>query len=555
MRHMRPLIALSLAGLMTLSACGEDVAAKDDSAAGSSAAGGSNNSAPAKDGGSITVRGCTPQNPLIPSNTNETCGGNVLDAVTARLIHYNPDTAKPEMDIAQSIETKDNQNFTVKIKPGYKFSDGTKVKAQNFVAGWNWAAYGPNAQQSGYFFEPIEGYADEQCGDEACKTKPKVKTMSGLKVVDDHTFTIKTTEKVSNLKVRLGYTAFAPLPDAFLKDPTNKKWEKMPIGAGPYKVTDNTATAITVAKNENYAGAYQGHVDKVTFKIYNDASPAYNDAVANNLDINDLVPTDQLTNDQWKSDLSGRWAIRQSGINQTLTYSGKDKQLASNKDLVKALGMDIDRETITKQIFAGSRTPADGWVSPVVDGYKKDQCGQMCKYDKDKAVELYKKSGGYKGTLTIAVNGDGDHKAWSQAICNGWKNDLGLKCQLKVTPDFKTLRDMITKRQLQGFFRTGWQMDYPSIENFLTPMYATGASSNDNDYSNKAFDAKLADAAAATNTGEANKLYQEAEKMLVEDPPNIPLWTTSTPFAWSNKVANVKLTPFGTIDFQSVSVK
>ena len=178
-------------------------------------------------------------------------------------------------------------------------------------------------------------------------------------------------------------------PDAFLKDPTNKKWEKMPIGAGPYKVTDNTATAITVAKNENYAGAYQGHVDKVTFKIYNDASPAYNDTVANNLDINDLVPTDQLTNDQWKNDLSGRWAIRQSGINQTLAYSSKDKQLADNKDLVKALGMDIDRETITKQIFAGPRAPADGWVSPVVDWYKKDQCGQMCQYDKGKAVELY----------------------------------------------------------------------------------------------------------------------------------------------------------------------
>jgi len=71
MRHMRPLIALSLAGLMTLAACGEDVAAKDDSAAGSAAAGGSNNSAPAKDGRSITVRGCTPQNPLMPSTPNE----------------------------------------------------------------------------------------------------------------------------------------------------------------------------------------------------------------------------------------------------------------------------------------------------------------------------------------------------------------------------------------------------------------------------------------------------------------------------------------------------
>ena len=114
---------------------------------------------------------------------------------------------------------------------------------------------------------------------------------------------------------------------------------------------------------------------------------------------------------------------------------------------------------------------------------------------------------------------------------------------------------MINKRQLQGFFRTGWQMDYPSIENFLTPLYATGASSNDNDYSDKAFDAKLKEAAAATDTTQANTLYQEAEKILLKNPPNIPLWTTSTPFAWSNKVANVKLTPFGTIDFQSVSVK
>src|SRR3954452_20346501 len=69
-------------------------------------------------GGEIAVRGCTPQNPLIPANTNETCGGNLLDAVIAKLVHYNADTAAPELDIAQSIETKDNQNFTVKLKPG-----------------------------------------------------------------------------------------------------------------------------------------------------------------------------------------------------------------------------------------------------------------------------------------------------------------------------------------------------------------------------------------------------------------------------------------------------
>ena len=68
----------------------------------------------AKTGGEITVRGCNPENPLVPSNTTETCGGNVIDAVFAKLVHYDAETAKPEMEVAESIETTDNQNFTIK---------------------------------------------------------------------------------------------------------------------------------------------------------------------------------------------------------------------------------------------------------------------------------------------------------------------------------------------------------------------------------------------------------------------------------------------------------
>ncbi|MDN6618949.1 MAG: ABC transporter substrate-binding protein, partial [Corynebacterium variabile] len=287
MRRTSPLVALSLSGVMLLAGCGQDVAAPNDSSSASQPAGASG---PAKDGGSVTVRGCTPQNPLIPADTNEVCGGNVLDAVTAKLVPYTSDTAAPELDIAKSIATTDNQNFTVKLNPGYKFSDGTEVKAKNFVDAWNWDAYGPNAQQNAYFFEPIAGYTDVQCADEECKTKPKATTMSGLKVVDDHTFTIATTEKVSNLKVRLGYTAFAPLPDAFLKDPTNKKWEKSPIGAGPFTITQNTATQIVLKKNADYSGKNKAHVDQVTYKVYNDAGPAYHDVVANNLDVSALIP-------------------------------------------------------------------------------------------------------------------------------------------------------------------------------------------------------------------------------------------------------------------------
>ena len=510
-------------------------------------------------GGEIAIRSCTPQNPLIPANTNEVCGGNLLDAITAKLVHYNADTAAPELDIAESIESKDNQTFTVKLKPGYKFHDGTEVKAKNFVDAWNWNTYGPNANLNSYFFEPIEGYADLQCGTDSagesdCEGKPpKAKAMTGLKTVDDHTFTIKTTDKVSNLPVRLGYTAFAPLPDSFFSDP--KAFGEKPIGAGPFKLDSKTDTEMVVSKFADYSGQSKPNVDKVTFRIYNDDSAAYNDVVANNLDFTDTIPVDRLTDDLWKQELPDRNGVSDSGTIATTTYSSKDDNF---KDLRmrQALSMAIDRDLINKQIFNGIRPPLDGFVSPVVDGFKTGACGDACKFNPTEAKKLYEEAGGYKGgPLTISVNGDGGHKPWADAACNSIKNTLGLECITKVTPDFKTLRDQIVKREIKGLFRSGWQMDYPSIENFLTPLYATGASSNDGDYSNPKFDAKLKEAAAAPSLDEANKLYQEAEAILGEDLPVMPMWSYQQASGWSDRVTDVKVTPFGTIDLTSIKVK
>jgi oligopeptide transport system substrate-binding protein len=108
---------------------------------------------------------------------------------------------------------------------------------------------------------------------------------------------------------------------------------------------------------------------------------------------------------------------------------------------------------------------------------------------------------------------------------------------------------------MKGLFRTGWQMDYPSIENFLAPIYKTGASSNDGDYSNPEFDKDLVDAAAATDAAAANAKYQEAEALLAKDMASIPMWYGKAQMGWSDKVTGVKITAFGTIDIPSISVK
>ncbi len=511
-------------------------------------------------GGEISIRGCTPENPLIPGATSEVCGGDVIDAMTAKLVHYDAETAAPTNDIAESIESADNQTFTVKLKQGYKFHDGTEVKAKNFVDAWNYTAAAKNGLAGSYFYAPVEGYGDTQCGSDAagksdCAAKPaKTEKLSGLAVVDDHTFTIKTTEKVSNLPVRLGYSAFAPLPDSFFADP--KAFEDKPVGAGPFKLDSKSTTEMVLTKFADYSGEFKPNVDKVTFRIYAEISAAYADVVANNLDFTAQIPPDQLVAAAYQSDLPDRNGIQETGILAWITFSPVDSQLKDNVALRKAISRAIDRDLIAKQIFDGTVTPSDGWVSPVVDGYKAGACGDSCTFDAQAAKSAYDAAGGYKGTLTMTYNNDGaGNKAYAEAVCNSVKNTLGLDCQAVGTVDFATFNKQIDGGDLKGMFRSGWQMDYPSIENFLTPIYAKGADSNWSKYDNPEFQQLLTQAAAAPSVDEANALYQQAEALLGQDFPTAPLWARATVYGFSDKVTDVKVSAFGTLDLSSIKKK
>ena len=79
----------------------------------------------------------------------------------------------------------------------------------------------------------------------------------------------------------------------------------------------------------------------------------------------------------------------------------------------------------------------------------------------------------------------------------------------------------------QGSLPSGMEMDYPSIENFLTrcttraPVPTMGLQQSE-------FDARLKEAAAAPSLDEANKLYQDAEDILGEDLAVIPMWSYQT---------------------------
>lgn len=509
----------------------------------------------------VLVRGCQPQNPLVPGNTGESCGHDIVELFTSALYRNDAETGKPVADLAESVETDDNVHFTVKIKPDVKFHDGSAVTAKSFVDAWNYTAASANGQYLAYFFEPIKGYADVDCeklaDDGSCTTPSKVEEMSGLKVVDETTFTVETSAPVSNLPVRLGYTAFAPLPEAFFEDP--KAFEAKPVGAGPYEVVSwAPKQGAKLKKFADYGGdGPAGNLENIEFKIYDDEKSAYNDLLAGNLDVLDTLPTDALVGKVYQNDLPDRWDQEPYPAIQTVTFPpSKTNSAYDDPKLRQAISMAIDRQKVIDDQFDGAREIATGWGAPGIEGYEPGACGEFCEYNPEKAKELFQEAGGFKGgKLAIAYNADSDHKAWTTATCNSIRSVLGVDCVATPVPDFATFRQQIGERKLPSMFRSGWIADYPHIENFLTPNFGTGASSNDGDYTNKEFDAKLKEAAAAEGE-ESLALYQEAEKMLAADMPSIPLWYYTATIGWSEKVDDVRVSQAsGRPDLLSMTLK
>lgn len=491
-------------------------------------------------GGEIIAKGCEPENPLIGGNTGESCGHDIVELFTSTLFRYDPETSEPIADLAESVETEDNQNFTVKIKEGVKFHDDTEVKAKNFVDAWNYTANSENAQYLAYFFEPIEGYEDVTAEEEGAK--PAKSEMSGLEVVDDYTFTIKTSEPVSNLPIRLGYTAFAPQPDSFFEDP--EEFAKNPVGAGPYQLTEwSSGQQAVLEKFADYGGgAAKGNLDKITFRIYDDEEAAYNDLLAGNLDTLDNLPASALVDQQYRTDLGDRWAQEEYPAIQTVTFAPADVDPKyDDTKLRQAVSMAIDREKIITDHFDGAREPATGWVAPGVEGFKEGACGEYCEFNPEEAKKLLDEAGGFEGRMTISYNADSDHKPWVTATCNSIREALDVDCVAQPVTTFAQFREQIGDEEMKGMFRSGWIADYPHIENFLTPLYATDGSSNDGNYSNEEFESTLEEAAQAEGD-ESLALYQEAEAMLAgEDFPAIPMWYYTATIGWSENVSNVKV--------------
>ncbi|XVU26329.1 peptide ABC transporter substrate-binding protein [Actinoplanes sp. CA-054009] len=495
---------------------------------------------------------------LIPSNVVETGGSQVLASLYYPLVRFT-DKSVPYLVAAQAItHDKANRVWTIKLRPGFTFSNGEPVTADNYINAWNYGAYGPNGQLASYFYSRIQGFADLQSKDPddegpAEAPEPKAKTLSGLKKVNNTTFTVTLSAGFAGWESVMGYDAFYPLPKAAWESEgvLKKEFGDAPIGNGPFKIKGKWQhdQQIQVEKVADFKGTVP-KVNAITWKIYQDLTTQYNDLVAGNLDVETQIPVESLS--QASGDLGDRFLKSPSSGFAFVAFPLYDDKYKSPQ-VRRAISMAINREEMTEQIFLGSETAATSFVSPVLQDARKNTCGINCEYNPVKARQMYAAAGG-PAEIKITYNADGGHKPWIDAMCNQIKSSLGVNCVGVTVPKLTDLLAKVRAHEDVGMYRLAWSMDYPLMENYLGPLYTSDGSSNYGGYKNTAFDNLVREGSEAPTVKQATKDWQAAEDILAKDMPVLPLRFSQNVFGHSERVTDVTMDLFAKVDIYKIDI-
>ncbi|MFD3661711.1 ABC transporter substrate-binding protein [Streptomyces sp. NPDC058659] len=495
-----------------------------------------------------------PEKPLLTGDTMESNGSAVMAGLFSTLVDYKADGSL-EMINAESVTTTDSKTWTVKLKPGWTFHDGTPVTSKSYVDAWNWNASLKNAQGLATWFADIKGY--DKVHPDAEGAKQTADKLEGLKVVDETTFKIELSKAVPYFGHKLAYIVFAPMAESFYKDPA--AGGQKPVGNGPYKFKSwDHKKKIEITRYDDYKGPNKAKNGGVVFKNYTTLEAAYEDLKAGNVDVlRQIAPKDLPV---YRQDLGDRAVDQPYSAIQTIAIAFYADQWKKPKQIdprvIQGLSMAIDRATITKTVLQGTREPATGWVAKGVLGFQEDGGAGVTKFDPAKAKELIKAGGGVPNNkISIQFNADGGHKEWVDAVCNSITQATTVQCVGDGKPDFQADLQARKGKQVKSIYRSGWVLDYPVNANFISDLFRTGAAGNQGDFSNKTLDAKIAKADSAATLDESVKQFQAIEKDLVNYMPSIPLWYYKVNAGYSEKVSGVAYGQDGDPILTGVEVK
>ena len=479
-------------------------------------------------------------------------GSQVAGQLFDGLMEIDYASAELKPSVAESFSvSSDGKTVSFKIKKGVKFHNGEAVLPSNFKCGWERAASRDLASEVGYHLDSIAGKSDIDDG--------KTKLLSGV-VADDAnlTLTVKLKSAYSSFVAETQHTVFSPLTK---KDcSAGKDWEQgIMVGNGPFKMNEpwKHDQFIKLVRNDDYFGGHLGRsafLDSVEFRINKDTVPAYNLFESGTGD-NAVIPAGKFKEAAAKYGEKGNTApqlvIQYYGIN----WNDKDAGGFANAKLRQAISLAIDRNQINQLVFNGTRTPATGITPPGVPGYKAGLWKIKPEAQVDEAKKLLAEWGKPLPKITLRVNS----VSANLLVANIVKDNLskvGIDVDLDPRPSTGYFSDLANKNDHQ-LYRSGWVYDYVGYDNGMYPLFSTETIGADNSakFSNAQFDSLVSTARSTSDLKKQADLYQQAEKIALEQAVAIPLIWGRWSHVVSSKVDRYPQSATGFVDFADVTLK
>lgn len=491
----------------------------------------------------------TPIQTLDISKNTDTYSGTIIGNSGANLMRVDA-KGKPQLELAKSVKhSDDGLTYTVVLKDGLKWSDGSKLTAQDFVYTWQRIVNPKTASQYAYLASGVEN------ADKIAAGKAAVDTLGVT--AKGNTLTFKLERPMPQFEYLLTFATFMPQKESFV----NKEGKKYAttsdtaLYSGPYKVQgwNGTNNTFKLVKNDNYWDAKNVKTKEIDVQVVQKPETAVQLYKQGKIDRVSISNTPEL----YKANKNNKDVVKTpEATTAYLEYNqtGKNKFLANAK-IREALNLATNRKELTDQVTAGISSPATGLVPT---GLAKTATGEdLAKYvapgytyDPKKAAELFKQGlqevGESSATLTITSDADSPAgKTTLDYLQGSWEKALpGLKIEEKFVPFQQRLKDS----QTQNFdiVVTLWGGDYPEGSTFYD-LFKDGASYNDGRFTNVAY----TDAVNKAETTDALKQeardndYKAAEADLFKDSNFNPLYFRSGYSLQNPKVTGIIINSTG----------
>ena len=443
---------------------------------------------------------------IDPIYATDVRSGQVCALLYDNLVRFG-DSTNIIPSIAQSWEIN-NSEYTFNLRKNIYFHNGEKLSSNHIKQSFERLLYSKNKSHRTWLFDYVLGVNDYK--------NNKADEVSGFKTPNDSTFVIMLKENHAPFLSLLAMPGASIVTDSL-------------VGTGPWVLDEWVRGGhLLFSRNNNYFNS-MSNFEKLKIRILPQQLPRTAEFITKYLDIME-VPNAEYP--LWENDTIYKDQIYHSD-DLNIFYIGLNciRPPFDNKLVRQAINFAIDTKSIIKNILHNNARKAHGPIPPqLLPGTTSNRYS----YDIEKAILLLNEAGYSEGFTVKLWQGNSGNVSYITEAIQEQLNRININVEI-IKTDWSIYTQAINEGVPDMYYRS-WYADYPSAENFLSPLFKSTISMKRwNRYNNPILDSLIYIIQTNSNNNDA---VMAANEILVEDAPWIYLWHTKTPYVKHHHITN-----------------